>query len=66
MPVHVPPSDGTTTSAFAQLPETDRAAALRRFRVLRPHLEDGVPLARLARAQGLELRTLQRWLRAYR
>ena len=60
------PAPGATVPALAQLSEADRAAALTRFRVLRPHLEEGVPLARLARDQGLELRTLQRWLRAYR
>ena len=65
MPAHALPSDGATPS-LAQLSDTDRAAALTRFQVLRPHLEDGVPLARVARDQSLELRTLQRWLRAYR
>ena len=29
-------------------------------------LEDGVPLARLAREHGMQLRRLQRWMRAYR
>ena len=66
MPAHALPPDSVATRALAQLPEPDRAAALTRFRILRPHLEDGVPLARVARDQGLELRTLQRWLRAYR
>jgi putative transposase len=40
--------------------------ALERFRLLRPTLEDGVPLAQLARERGLQLRRLQRWVRAYR
>ncbi len=40
--------------------------ALDRFRRLRPHLEDGCPLARLARAEGLPLRTARRWVRRYR
>ena len=48
------------------LSEARRAEALRRFAVLRPHLEEDVPLARVARAQGIPLRTAQRWLRAYR
>jgi putative transposase len=39
---------------------------LERFGVLRPALEDGVPLAHVARQHQLQLRTLQRWLRAYR
>lgn len=33
---------------------------------MRPALEDGVPLAQLARERGLQLRRLQRWVRAYR
>ena len=40
--------------------------ALDRFRRLRPHLEDGLPLARLARAEGIPLRTARRWVRRYR
>src|SRR5439155_17072360 len=43
-----------------------RLQALERFRILRPSLEDGVPLARLAREHGIQLRRLQRWMRAYR
>ena len=43
-----------------------REQALERFRIVRPSLEDGVPLARLAREHGLQLRRLQRWVRAYR
>ena len=37
-----------------------------RFSVLRPHLEDGVPLTRLAEAEGMALRTAQRWVQRYR
>src|SRR5262245_9065828 len=37
-----------------------------RYRLLQPHLEEGVPLARVAREQGVVLRTAQRWLRRYR
>jgi putative transposase len=48
------------------LPESARQLALDRFGLLRPCLEDGVPLAQVARQQGLQLRRLQRWLRAYR
>jgi putative transposase len=51
---------------LAELTETERAEALRRFHVLRPSLEDGASLTRIARAQGLELRTVQRWLTRYR
>jgi putative transposase len=34
--------------------------------VLRPHLDEGVPLAAVARAAGVPLRTLERWARRYR
>ena len=43
-----------------------RAEALRRWLVLRAHLEDGVPLARVAAQSGIPHRTLQRWLARYR
>ncbi len=38
--------------------------ALARYRLLRPALEEGVPLARLAREAGIPLRTAQRWVAA--
>ena len=37
-----------------------------RWRVLRLHVEDQVPLAALARDAGISARTLQRWHRLYR
>ena len=37
-----------------------------RWRVLRLHVEDQVPLAALARTTGIGLRTLQRWHQLYR
>ena len=46
--------------------EALRAHALDRFSVLRPHLEDGVPLAQSAAHHGIPLRTARRWLRVYR
>lgn len=47
--------------------EAARTQALERFSaVLRPHLDDGVPLAHLAAEHGLPLRTARRWLSAYR
>ncbi|WP_218942375.1 Mu transposase C-terminal domain-containing protein [Salinispora sp. H7-4] len=51
---------------LAELPETVRAQALHRWRVLRPHLEDGVPLLRAASEAEVALRTAQRWLTRYR
>jgi putative transposase len=46
--------------------DAQRAAALARFDVLRPVLEDHVPLASLARELHVPLRTLQRWMARYR
>lgn len=51
---------------LAELPEAVRAQALHRWRVLRPHLEDGVPLLRAASEAEVALRTAQRWLTRYR
>lgn len=39
---------------------------MRRWAVLRPHVEDGVLLAVAAREAGVPLRTTQRWLARYR
>lgn len=51
---------------LAELDEADRAAALARFALLRPHLEQGRALAPLARSAGVTLRTAQRWVERYR
>ena len=51
---------------MSALSEEARQRALQRFDALRPHLEDGVPLATIARHLGLTDRTLQRWVRRYR
>lgn len=36
--------------------------ALERYAIIRPHLEEGVPLAQLARLHGRSERTLRRWV----
>ncbi|WP_091743328.1 leucine zipper domain-containing protein [Phenylobacterium immobile] len=43
-----------------------RRKAMARFAVLRPVLDDEVPLTFAARAAGVPLRTAQRWLARYR
>ncbi len=48
------------------LSEAQRVEAMRRFEVLRPHLEDGVSVSGAARAAGVPLRSVQRWLSDYR
>ncbi|WP_433566913.1 helix-turn-helix domain-containing protein [Nocardia sp. CA-151230] len=55
-----------STVALTGLTDADRARAMHRGRVLRPHLEDGVPLTRAAADAGVPLRTAQRWLHRYR
>lgn len=40
--------------------------ASERWRILRLHVEDAIPLATLARSTGVTERTLQRWLARYR
>jgi len=51
-----------TSVALADLDEGQRDAAMRRWQVLRPTLEEGVPLAAAAAAADVPLRTAQRWL----
>jgi putative transposase len=55
---------GTTPRAAPS--EEGQARAMTRFAILRPHLEEGVPLTRAAREAGVPLRTTQRWLARYR
>lgn len=40
--------------------------AMRRFAVLRPHIEEGISLVSVARAADVPIRTAQRWLSRYR
>ena len=57
--------EGTATS-FAGLYEQRRKQAMIRFAVLRPCLEEGVPLTRAASEAGIPVRTAERWLARYR
>jgi putative transposase len=51
--------------ALTELTDAQRELALGRFQLLRPYLEEGVPLARIALAHGLEIRTVRRWVKRY-
>jgi putative transposase len=51
---------------LTELPDPARQRALERFRILRPHFEQNVPLAQVARAAGLPDRTARRWVALYR
>src|SRR5512135_710368 len=46
--------------------EEERSFALKRFQILRPHLEDGIPLVRIAQENHLGERTVYRWVENYR
>jgi len=53
-------------SPLSGLSEAERAQAYERFGLIRPFLEEGVPLSRLARERGIALRTARRWASLYR
>jgi putative transposase len=53
-------------SALTSLSEGAREQALARFQLLRPFLEEGVPLTQIAQQSGEPLRTLLRWVQQYR
>src|SRR5215472_10684392 len=46
--------------------EEQRMQAQARFAIIKPFLEDGVPLTQIAEAQRLPLRTARRWVAEYR
>ena len=54
-----------SSSPLSGLSEAECALALERFQLLRPFLEEGVPLRRLAPERGLALRTARRWVALY-
>ena len=58
--------DTAASSSLDGLSDTERDQALNRFWLLRPYLEDGVPLARLAREKDIPLRTMRYWVGRYR
>ena len=51
---------GKTEPAATALTEEQRQSAMDRFAVLRPHLEEDVPLAQAARHAGVSVRTAER------
>src|SRR6266568_8439389 len=52
--------------ALAACTEEARQQAMARFAVLRPHLNEDIPLSEAARDAGVPLRSVQRWLARYR
>lgn len=54
------------SARLTELTDVRRELAMIRWALLRLHVEDGVPLAEVARQAGVPLRTAQRWLARYR
>jgi len=61
-----PAGDAATSVALTELSERQRERALERYKKLRPHLEQDVPLAGVAKEASLPLRTAQHWVSRYR
>ena len=53
-------------SHLSELPESSRTKCWERYQILRPHLEDGVPLRRVAIDADIPFRTAQRWVANYK
>jgi putative transposase len=53
-------------AGLSPLSDTVRTAALARFHIIRPFLEEGVPLPTLAQQHALSLRTARHWVQRYR
>jgi putative transposase len=51
---------------LTNLSEDERTRALERFRLLRPYLDNEVPLLEVVAAAGVSLRTARYWVRRYR
>lgn len=52
--------------SLADLTEEERSDAMIRFQILKPFIEDGVSLTRVASEKGIPLRTASRWVKQYR
>lgn len=53
-------------NSLGNMPEEQRAVALERFRIMRPAIEDSVPLVQIAQEANMSSRTAQRWMAAYK
>jgi hypothetical protein len=62
----IAPTDGSTATMLTEIAEARQRQALEHYRLIRAHLEQDVPLARVARDAELPLRTAQRWVNRYR
>lgn len=58
--------DEETKTGLAGLTASQREEAMARFAVLKPHIDEDVPLSEVARNTNTPTRTAQRWLSRYR
>lgn len=58
--------DNRVDTALAELTSDQIKEAMARYAMLKPHLEDGVPLPQAAGNANIAIRTAQRWLAQYR
>ena len=63
---HTPADPESAPASLSSLTDEGRVRAFARFHIIRPFLEDGVPLTQIAQDQGLVLRTARRWVDRYR
>ncbi len=57
---------GKQHTSLTTLTDPKLAEALRHFHLIRPFLEDGVPLTQIAGVHQIPIRTLRRWVQRYR
>ena len=52
--------------APADMSEVERKVALERYKLLKPHLQNGRELRSVSEGSGVSFRTLQRWVAGYK
>ena len=57
---------GPLDNALCELGDDERMVALQRYRVIRPFLERDSSQAAVARTEGIDARTVRRWIERYR
>lgn len=51
---------------LSSIPAEERSEALRKFEIIKPFLEDSIPLAQISRSTNIARRTLWRWVTSYK
>jgi hypothetical protein len=60
------PEDSPALASLSEIAEHHRQRALEHYQLIRSHLEQDLPLTRVAQDAGVPLRTAQRWVNRYR